>query len=90
MCILSQALPLAGPTPYLATMTLFVCISRSHSLVFKCLSSEGFPQVGELYIHHTRLGDTYDIWLYGQDLERKRVTKITAAGYTTIRGRKGK
>ena len=71
-------------------------------------------QIGELYIHHTRLEDVYDIWLYGQDFRWKRVTDIekvyhptiddrvlsmrangtpnwiTAASYTTIRGRKGK
>jgi hypothetical protein len=34
------------------------------------------PEVGELYIHHNRLEDVYDVWLYGQDLKWKRVTDI--------------
>ena len=72
------------------------------------------PETGELYVHHNRLDDTYDVWLYGLDRQWKCVTDvekvyhpviddrvlslrangtpnwITAASFTTIRGRKVK
>lgn len=72
------------------------------------------PEIGELHVHHNRVTDIHQVWLYGADHQWKSVTEqekvchpaisdrmlsmrangtpnwITAASFTTIRGRKGK
>ena len=42
------------------------------------------PAAGELYIHHNRLEDTYQIWLYGLDSVWKCVTHIEKVYHPTI------
>ena len=49
-----------------------------------CPPYDVVPAVGELYIHHNRLEDTHDIWLYGLDSLWKRVTKIEKVYHPTI------
>jgi hypothetical protein len=42
------------------------------------------PAVGELYIHHNRLEDTYQIWLFGLNSAWKCVTTVEKIYHPTI------
>ena len=100
----------------------FSCGSSAYTTWYSTASAQDLasppqqvvPAVGELYIHHNRLEDKHQIWLYGLDSVWKCVTGvekvyhptiddrvlsvrangtpnwITAASYTTIRGRRCK
>ena len=48
---------------------------------------EVVPAVGELYIHHNRLEDKYQIWLYGLDSAWKCVTGVEKVYHPTINER---
>ena len=42
------------------------------------------PTVGELYIHHNRLEDRYQVWLYGLDSVWKCITNVEKVYHPTI------
>ena len=52
-----------------------------------CPPQDVTPAVGELYIHHNRLEDVYQIWLYGLDSVWKCVTKAEKVLHPTIDNR---
>ena len=49
-----------------------------------CPPQEVSAAVGELYIHHNRLKDTYQIWVYGLDSVWKCVTGVEKVYHPTI------
>ena len=62
--------------------TIWYFTASAQSLTFP--PQEVTPMVGDLYIHHNRLEDIYQVWLYGIDLAWKSVTDVEKVYHPTI------